>query len=131
MDTEYRNQNLKLAGVFFIGVVVGAFSIWMWTATQDALSVKEAEREVVTTGEIDTNEQVATVQDFDANDVQLRSEEIVVASQPAGLTVVIEKAVFEEDGWVVIHEGTTSHIGNALGATRFDKGEHRDRKSVG
>ena len=25
---------------------------------------------------------------------------------------------------MVIHEGTASHVGNALGAARFDKGEH-------
>lgn len=123
MNAGHNNLNLKLAVAFLIGVIVGAFSFWIWTATQSAFSNKEQEQEIIT-NEITAGNQMGTVQDFNANKAQLYSDAIIVRNQSAGRMVVIEKAVFEEDGWVVIHEGTASHIGNALGATRFDSGVH-------
>ncbi len=122
MNTESRNFNIKLFGVFLIGVVVGAFFVWMWTATQDALSDKEQVEVVVS--EIDKKDLTTSVQELNTVEAQLRNDAIIVRNQLAGMSVVVEKAVFEEDGWLVIHEGTASHIGNALGAARFDKGEH-------
>lgn len=121
-------QNFRLLGAFLIGVIVGTASMWMWTATKDALVRKDTQvagQEVISDIKKGTA-QVATsiVQDLDTVKVQLHNDAVVVQNQIAGLVVILEKVVFEEGGWVVIHEGTASHIGNALGAKRFDKGEH-------
>lgn len=122
MDTGSYNQNFKLLGAFVVGAFVGSFSIWMWTATQDALVDKGSELESVIQEEI-VEEQSVIAQDLGSIE-KVQNNAIVVRDQEAGSVVVIEKANLEEDGWVVIHEGTASHIGNALGAARFDKGEH-------
>lgn len=123
MNTETGNQNMKLIVVFLIGVLVGGFSLWMWIATGEALLSKNTEEKIITKEEI-TENQKTTAQDLNTNETKLNSDGIVVRKQSPGLTVIIEKAVLEEDGWVVIHEGSASHIGNALGAARFDKGEN-------
>ncbi|MFC1731923.1 hypothetical protein ACFL6I_16515 [candidate division KSB1 bacterium] len=123
MNGESGNQNFKLFAAFLIGVLVGSFSLWMWTATQSEL-FKKVSQEEVTNNEIASEEQTAIVQDFNATETQLHNDAVVVRNQASGLSVVVERAVLEEDGWVVIHEGTVSHIGNALGAARFDKGEN-------
>ncbi len=122
MDSEPRNFNIKLLGVFLIGIVIGAFFLWMWTATQDALSDKEQGEVIVS--ETVVKDIATPVQELETVEAQLRSGAIIVRNQPAGMSVLIEKVILEEDGWLVIHEGTASHIGNALGAARFDKGEH-------
>ncbi|NQV93370.1 hypothetical protein HQ403_02625 [Candidatus Kaiserbacteria bacterium] len=122
MNTMTGNQNIKLIGVFLIGVVVGSFSLWMWTATQDALS-KETEEGLVINKEA-SKDQNTVAQNLNTEETQLYSDSIVVRNQAHGASVIVEKARFEEDGWVVIHEGTVSQIGNALGAVRFDAGEH-------
>ncbi|MEX0652305.1 MAG: hypothetical protein WD509_03195 [Candidatus Paceibacterota bacterium] len=125
---KVENQNLKTVVVFLIGMFVGSFSLWMWTATQDALS----EKVQVTPNTEEIIEEDSTVlestQGVSSNtptqERLVRNDAIIVQNQKPGMTVVIDKAVLEEDGWIVIHEGTVSHIGNALGASRFDKGEH-------
>jgi len=128
MNTGTENQNLKLIGVFLIGVVVGGFSFWMWSATEKALlvreGVKEALEEEVVTEEVTSEKQEPAIQNIDTRETQIFNDSIVVRNQAPGLRVNIDKAVLEENGWVVIHEGTASHIGNALGAARFDAGEH-------
>jgi len=131
MNTEIQNnkqQNFRLLGAFLIGVIVGAVSVWMSTATGDALLEKDtklADQAVVFNTEKDNTKVTASsVQDLDTTNVQLHNGAVVVQNQVAGLVVSLERVIFEEDGWVVIHEGTASHIGNALGAKRFDKGEY-------
>ena len=125
MNTE--NQSLKLIGIFLTGAIVGALSVWMWTATQDILSSEEViqvEDSTSASEEDAVQDQASTVQELVTDETQLRSDSIIVRNQRAGLLVEIEKVIFEEGGWLVIHEGTTSQVGNALGAARFDKGEH-------
>jgi hypothetical protein len=122
MKPETGNQNMKLVGAFLIGVLVGGFSLWMWTATQDAFSNRDTEKKIVTE-DVVTEDKTIIVQELDTEEAQLYNDSIIVRNQASGLIVVVEKAILEEDGWVVIHEGTVSHIGNALGAIRFDKGE--------
>lgn len=124
MNALSDKQNQKLIVSFLAGVLVGALLLWMWIATKGALVRVPVQKEPVT--EEIMKEQTATAQDsnvFNAPN-QLRNGSIVVSNQPAGAKVLVDRAVLDEDGWVVIHEGTASHIGNALGAARFDKGEH-------
>ncbi len=130
MDKATENQNLKLVGAFLIGIIVGGFSIWMWTATQKEL-LSKANNATNKTSEQNTtvnsvSEDKTPIKDLDTVETQLRNDAIIVQNQASGSSVVIDKAIFEEDGWIVIHEGTASHIGNALGAARFDKGEYNN-----
>ncbi|MBI2618427.1 hypothetical protein HYW58_03185 [Candidatus Kaiserbacteria bacterium] len=122
MNILTDKQNQKLALSFFIGVCVGVLSLWMWTATQSALTETPRQQQSVT--EKEAGSQTATVKDFDTGSTRLESDVITVRNQNAGTRVVVDNIILEEDGWVVIHEGTVSQIGNALGAARFDKGEH-------
>ena len=125
MNTESGNQNIKLVIAFLVGGLVGGFSLWMWTATRDELSNKPSEQKIKNEKVIPENK-TTTVKDFNTIQTQLYNDAIVVRNQTPGLTVNIEKAVLEENGWIVIHEGTASRIGNALGAARFDKGEYNN-----
>lgn len=118
MNTFTDRQNQKLVLSFLIGVLVGLGIFWMVNATRQELSpvvgnVKNTEE----------SSQKAAVQDFTTTPL-VRDNAIIVENQPAGSRVFVKKAMFEEDGWVVIHEGNTSFIGNALGAARFDAGEN-------
>lgn len=124
MNTGTENQNMKLVGIFLIGVVVGSFSLWMWTATQNALSNNKEKVQKLETEEETLESQKTMVQDLNTKETQLYNASIIVRNQIRGNSVVVEMARLEEDGWVVIHEGTASQIGNALGAARFDAGEH-------
>ena len=120
MNALSDKQNQKLALLFFIGVLVGIFLFWMWEATQNAL-IQRSERGAAS---IENRSQTTAVENSNETTIQLQSSSIIVPNQRAGGSVVINKATLDEDGWVVIHEGTASYIGNALGAARFDKGEH-------
>ena len=126
-----ENRNLKIVGAFLIGVIVGGLFVWMWIATQKELLNKENKTignvsEQNTTTKKPISEDKTPIKNLETSETQLRNDAIVVQNQKAGSSVVVDKAVFEEDGWIVIHEGTASHIGNALGAARFDKGEYNN-----
>jgi hypothetical protein len=127
METESNYiKNFKFFIIFLTGIVVGIFSFWIWTATQNELS----SREIVGTSiqnelnyETGFEEEITNALELEVND-DLWNDAIFVKNQPAGFTVFVEKVTFEEGGWIVIHEGTASHIGNALGALRFYEGIH-------
>jgi len=127
METESTYiKNSKLFGIFLIGVLVGIFSFWVWTATQSELSNREAAQKLVVdelSEDVGLEEKTTNARELEVNE-ELRNDAIVVKNQPAGFTVFVEKVTFGEGGWVVIHEGTASHIGNALGAVRFDSGSY-------
>ncbi|MCW9054733.1 MAG: hypothetical protein OQJ98_02015 [Candidatus Pacebacteria bacterium] len=114
-------ENQKLVFTFIAGAFVGVFVSWMWVATQEALAP--------TTSMVDVEGEQA-LDDLDTppenifSGANIDNKAIVVPDQRPGTQVFIDTAILSEDGWVVIHEGTASEIGNALGAARFDAGEH-------
>mgnify|MGYP000060687787 CR=1 FL=1 len=128
MDKATENQNLKLVGAFLIGIIVGGFSIWMWTATKAELSNKIPKQKIFVDKPNKTisKDKITSIQNLNNTQARVYNDSIIVKDQAPGFTVNIKKAVLEEDGWVVIHEGTVSHIGNALGAARFNKGEYNN-----
>ncbi len=133
--SKYTNKDVSMEKVnrntiisFIIGVIVGLFVFWLWSATMNQLQVRNTEE---TNLEYSTEvSEDTTPQDTETSDIintpapQLRSDAIVVQNQAAGSQVVVTRAVFDESGWVVVHEGNGEQIGNALGALRFDEGEH-------
>jgi len=48
------------------------------------------------------------------------SDILIINNQPAGAKVIVDKAVFEDYGWVVIYEDEAGEPGNILGAQLFD-----------
>lgn len=117
-----NKQNQKLIVSFVVGVGVGIFSSWMWVATGDALAPNPESEDVAATPKV--TEEDVPVSQIDFSGSEINNSAIVVHNQNAGLSVSVSKAELPEDGWVVIHEGTASQIGNALGAARFDRGAH-------
>lgn len=120
-DTTYQ----KMAFAFFVGALVGAFGFWLYSTTTSKYDIVPVGEDV---GSVTREEEGAAVSSGGLlNSVSttpaVQSERIVVLDQSAGTEVVVTKAVFDEEGWVVIHEGTASTIGNALGAGRFSTGE--------
>lgn len=129
MNGMPEKQNQKLIAAFLIGALVGVVGSWIVVSTMNALAERKQDNNNSylqgSEEEVNTDNQTVVGANIPGpSDIQVRNELISVSDQPAGATVAINKAVFEEAGWVVIHEGTASHIGNALGAARFDAGEH-------
>lgn len=110
----------KIIISFIIGFLSGVFVLWLVTATI-AMNKQISEQESPIPVKENVQEQV-TVQKEEVGTL-IRNDAVVVPDQKAGTRVIVSYVVFDDDGWVVIHEGTASHIGNALGATRFDAGE--------
>ena len=124
-----EKQNQKLIAAFLIGAFVGVAASWITVSTMNALAQRNQDDNNSylqgSEDEVNTDNQTVVGSNIpNPSQIQVRNELISVGNQPAGTTVAISKVVFEESGWVVIHEGTASHIGNALGAARFDAGEH-------
>ena len=129
--THYLPMNLvsgtyyiRMFASFAVGVLVGVFGFWMWSATGDSLAVDVAEEKdvVLSLQEEDTGSALPLQGSVSVTSF-VQNERIAVPNQVAGYRVVVTRAVFDEEGWVVIHEGTDGKIGNALGAARFPAGE--------
>lgn len=112
---------------FIIGFISGMFAVWLWTATV-AITGKKTEVPAIVTEESQqqpAQTQVETQTQQAASVGRLiQNDSIVVPDQKAGSQVIVSYVVLDTPGWVVVHEGDASHIGNALGATRFDEGEY-------
>jgi hypothetical protein len=126
--SQYTSMNIlgdavrkRIIISFIIGFVLGAFSVWLWVAT--VAMNKKIREQPSPSAEQQTAVAQTPIQKQETGTL-IQNDAIVVPNQKAGLQVAISYVVFESDGWVVIHEGTESQIGNALGATRFDAGEH-------
>lgn len=100
----------KYAGFAVLGFVVGA--LLMFVAGK-AFAPSEVETIATTTPETVVTSNGST----DAPEGVL-----TVATQSAGVQVVATNVTLPEDGWLVVHEVTDAHVGNALGAARRDAG---------
>ena len=111
----------KIVFSFLLGVLVGVSGFWMISATKEI-----GQRDILIV-EKNTTKDTGLQQNIGQQITQeglIKNEAITVRNQPAGDRVILDKVTLEDSGWIVIHEGTMSQIGNALGATRFDAGEH-------
>ncbi|MBL7045539.1 MAG: hypothetical protein ISR99_00705 [Parcubacteria group bacterium] len=114
-----HSQTFKTASGFIAGFIVGGGIVWYSTYQIDV--VPEVIDDVVI--EV-SSEPIVGKSDIAINKELSKNSAILVKNQPSGDSVAIDKVVLEEDGWVVIHEGTEGSIGNALGAVRLDAGEY-------
>lgn len=124
--TDRVNQKIIIS--FILGIVVGLGGFWMFNATKAINKVAEDTQQEFT--EIVVPKQESVINKEFSSSGLVKNDSIVVLDQPAGNTVVFEKVIFEDSGWVVIHEGTISRVGNALGAARFDAGEYSGTVSL-
>lgn len=115
-----HSESFKLAASFVVGLLVGGGIVWYWS-NQVAVAPVVEEEVVINV----SDEPIIGKPDIVINKELSKNTSIQVKNQPSGNTVLIDKVTIEEDGWVVIHEGTEGSIGNALGATRVDAGEHK------
>ncbi|MAF59492.1 MAG: hypothetical protein QF858_02780 [Candidatus Pacebacteria bacterium] len=115
-----HTQTFRVTTAFIIGLVVGGSGVWALFAKK----VEAPEEQTAAVVEV-INEPIVGLVDTTPSTELSKNPAIHVSNQSSGDSVIIEKVVLEEDGWVVIHEGTESSIGNALGATRLDAGEHQ------
>ncbi len=127
-------MNIKKAGTFAAGFVVGIIFLYAWGQIFDKDSEMseiemhdDAEMVVESTEMEDGAEGV--MQDTDMSTAVTTSEAIVVESQAAGSSVVVKSVnleVGENGGWIVVHEVKDDVMANALGAVRRDSGVSTD-----
>lgn len=110
-----------LVGALVLGLIIGVLISSLWGKTE------KSKIESVTTAVVEEN-----VSDDEINTPSLpsgevvlptvRENELVIANQRAGLSVMVTKADVADTNWVVIHEDRNGVPGNALGAARFVDG---------
>lgn len=100
----------KYASFALLGFVIGALVMFV---AGKAFAPSEVEHTATTTPE--------TVAIGDGT-VIVPEGILTVALQSAGAQVVVTNVTLPEDGWLVVHEITDAHVGNALGAARRDAG---------
>lgn len=101
-----KNQNVRLAAVFVLGVIVGFGGYWLWTRNG--------------TGKPETLSDVVQA----PKDLIVGDNGLIVKDQASGDTVEVAEVVLQKPGWIAIHENVNGAPGRILGAQLFDSGKH-------
>ena len=108
---QQQDNNQRYIIVATLSFIVGFGLAWLITAN----------RVPNNSGSLDSSEQLATSTiSSEATSTSLNS--ISVKDQMAGTEVFFDQAVFQNPGWVVIHEDDNGAPGRILGAQLFDSG---------
>jgi len=136
--------NQKLLISFLVGIIVGAFSVWLWflagepaqapdTATKEEASntipLSENGIKKTTLPLPPENTLPPSPRSSFVSDSLTSGERVSISNQKAGTTVYLDSAVLSASTWIAVHENVTGSLGNALGAVRLRSGEH-DRVSI-
>jgi len=113
-ETPFPKYAALMLGGFIVGVL-------LMVVAQKALAPSE---EMLDT----PNDSTEMTQETNGTDTPMVSGMqdafFTVAGQAAGSNVVVTNVEMPEDGWLVVHEVSDGHVGNALGAARRDKGSY-------
>jgi hypothetical protein len=116
-----------LAGTFIAGLILGVVVAWLWFGIDPSALSHNSATSTATSTPADTHATSAPDAAQKATSTASTSpfsSILVISSQPAGLSVTVDKAVVTASQWVVIHEDRNGAPGNALGAARFLGGLH-------
>lgn len=119
-----KDQNMRLASVFVLGVLVGVGGFWLRehrTGTIEDLQVSTKENFASTT---DLNIATSPIVETEGSVLVTSSPHIQMADQNPGKLVVVAQAVLDAPAWVVIRDSVNGKPGNVLGARLFDKGKN-------
>ena len=125
----WKDQNVRIAASFLVGVLVGVGGYWMYT-TDDRVTTEVDSQEVAgledmiasTTLNVDTTSVAKSNQaevDMSGATTTLR-----VDNQNPGKYVVVAHAALRKPAWVAIHEEVDGKPGNIIGARLFDTGKN-------
>ena len=110
---QQQDNNQKYIIVATLSFIVGFGLAWLITANRTSNL----------NGNLDISDQSATSTISTSNEATSTTlNSITVKDQTAGTEVNIDQAVFQNSGWVVIHEDDNGAPGRILGAQLFDPG---------
>jgi hypothetical protein len=108
MDMNWENQNVRLAVVFVVGLIVGLGLYWVFDRDSAAGTNNGA--------------QTSTQSTTTAGTIQ-ESNGVIVAEQQAGRSVTISQLALQQPSWIAIRDDVNGAPGpKILGAQLFDKG---------
>ncbi len=126
-------MNMKKAGTFIIGFLVGILLIYLWGQLFNNKADTDITDFTITTEsqEISNDDENSTDSTDKTSTITntVGSDAIKVEDQKAGDIVQVSNINMPESGWVVIHEIKDGIIANALGASFVEMGEN-DNVSV-
>lgn len=130
-ETPAEHKNLYtlayVTAAALVGLVLGILIAWAFFIDKGTLSaVRDVEIPNLSfdgTSTADIRSATVRREPIETDHV-VTTDALIVADQPAGMTVIIAHAALEEGQWVVIHEDKDGTLGNVLGAARFIGGAH-------
>ncbi len=114
-----ENQNVRLAIVFVIGLVIG---IGGASLVMRRAAPMEPVTDDITTDLMGSTTLPVTTPTAQESMSALTSDALVVANQPAGSVVYVSHVEASEPLWVAIHEVVNGKPGKVLGAGLFSPG---------
>jgi len=121
---------------FFIGLIIGAFLMWLgivgFNDKVDPIAQHGVDDQAALQDDTALNPsiigEIVTLSDSTTSG---GDEYIIVPDQEVGGEVFVQNTNIAKAGWVVIHELTSEGaLSNALGAQRFDAGNHSGKVSL-
>lgn len=121
-DMKTNKNKTQLVVVFIIGLLIGTFAsplIFSDSYESDEITSDNNTLEKIDIPSGTEERDVSTLDTTSSDNV------ITVLDQLAGDRVLIDTVELSVSGWVVVHEDLEGSFGNALGAARFDTGQHK------
>lgn len=135
-EQETQSKEAQKTVIAFVaGLLIGGLLVWVFGGTPSETPTVDEENDAVTevggADDDDTEEtDDSTGEEADAEDteddtssrMETGSGSVDIEEQQAGMSVVIEGAVFPTDeGWIGVRDYTDGQLGSILGVARYSK----------
>lgn len=132
MAEEQQQDGQKTIVAFVVGLLIGGMLVWAFSGpsteapvtTDDDASQEQVDDTNTDDESDDTTDTSSNTDNTPRPTLEVGDGDIVVADQPAGISIELTRAVYPvSEGWVGVREFNNEQLGFILGVVRFSESQ--------